>query len=887
MKTRKSAEFVKHARGLPRARFAVVGSTSQWMIYEGTHFAEATASDGEKLIKCSCLKKQNALSVVAVGGTDEITFLKKVFAPQLKENDKSLTFKTISKKDGAELEKLVADLAGPLAGQIAQLPESQRDAVAQLSQQAEDLAADGNLSGATAKVAELKQRLATATPSKPVPPTGKPIVPPIRSTGRAQPRTIDPALPAARQEFNALLTKIEQAASGVEPEFVDKLQQLLTLGQAHRQKTVGDADPARTKEGHDDLKQQFVAILQQNAQKKADTLALAAARQKFNDLLADAEQLEAKVQPEFVSHVQRMLVTGKAFLQQTAADTDAARTEAAYDNLKERLTAILQRNAQTKAAAPQGGDTKALQMEVLTQLKSIQTSWPDAFKQLFEEYKQCLNEPDAVQRQQRLEAVRGRAAQVAQDEQVLNEVFSAKRPTTPKPDPQTLQQEIMATIESLMKLGTPTSLAAVKTLMDGLKECMTKPQSEQLGRLQALRIQAGIEQAREEEFKAMQDAGNEFGQLIPEIIGVLPAEAVEFKNRLGRVNTADDMIALLNELKRRVDLLKKEGPAKLKRAMEVANDPAALKAIGLEERIGHLTALRFGEADTLKDRQGAMGKIYKTMQLEKDFLKKDNDLRKRVLEQLKKDPVLVQASKDWNRPDKMEMEDKRKALQAALAAQCRKENMDIDPVPEIVFFTEAPNKVSDDEHRTLAGFFNPQDGKIYMNDRSETFDDFDGVLNTAMHENTHNYQHHLVAKLEADPPQLKPGDADYNQARLFQLNFKTPGYIKGSDGKGEEYKDQPVEMHAWKAGDEAGRVFVEDAQARVALFVLKIDKLLQDAKIAGVQPRRLIPLSNVKSTLERARDGEKTPEIEEALAEAQEGWEQLEPDISAAMGKAQ
>lgn len=158
MKTKKSDEFVKHAQKRPRTKFAIVGKGSSWTIYEGTDLAKAAPGKGEEVIKASCQKTPTALNVLVVGGTTEITVLKtKVFAPQLKENAKALTFKAINNEENGELEKLQMELDGPLVETVGKLPNPPRDTLVALLNQAKALAADGDLGGAKGKVQELKR----------------------------------------------------------------------------------------------------------------------------------------------------------------------------------------------------------------------------------------------------------------------------------------------------------------------------------------------------------------------------------------------------------------------------------------------------------------------------------------------------------------------------------------------------------------------------------------------------------------------------------------------------------------------------------------------------------------------------------------------------------
>ena len=57
--------------------------------------------------------------MLVIGGTPELTLLKtKVFAAPLKADAKAVTFKTVKAEDNAELDKLQAELDGPLVEQV-------------------------------------------------------------------------------------------------------------------------------------------------------------------------------------------------------------------------------------------------------------------------------------------------------------------------------------------------------------------------------------------------------------------------------------------------------------------------------------------------------------------------------------------------------------------------------------------------------------------------------------------------------------------------------------------------------------------------------------------------------------------------------------------------
>src|SRR5207247_1032005 len=124
--------------------------------------------------------------------------------------------------------------------------------------------------------------------------------------------------------------------------------------------------------------------------------------------------------------------------------------------------------------------------------------------------------------------------------------------------------------------------------------------------------------------------------------------------------------------------------------------------------------------------------------------------------------------------------------------------------------------------------------------------DFQEALDTAIHETSHAYQHVLIDQLkEVDagtrtPP--PPRDWEMDQARLFQLN--NDAYEDGGDN--DAYKNEPLEKHAWLAGNTAALLFNIDAQA------LDLKKDLD--RVAGQYPDKAVKLAEEWQTLDGLKD---------------------------------
>lgn len=125
-----------------------------------------------------------------------------------------------------------------------------------------------------------------------------------------------------------------------------------------------------------------------------------------------------------------------------------------------------------------------------------------------------------------------------------------------------------------------------------------------------------------------------------------------------------------------------------------------------------------------------------------------------------------------------------------------------DSPPEIVTYNDPGSKNLIDN-----GYFNPNDGKIYLNTdpKASLGRDLATTLDLIFHENSHNYQDKLVKRLDpSSPDPLDPADPEYNQAVLFALNDGPHSYVKGEENF-EDYKKQPLEEHAHDNGPKTAR----------------------------------------------------------------------------------
>jgi hypothetical protein len=337
------------------------------------------------------------------------------------------------------------------------------------------------------------------------------------------------------------------------------------------------------------------------------------------------------------------------------------------------------------------------------------------------------------------------------------------------------------------------------------------------------------------------------------IARAIPKKKKDCLELLAKADSAAGRIPLALEL----DNLEGEGLVKSQEAMKAVNSTTAedLKKLPTAKKIELLAGLRRGDDSTLAARKEAIAKLYVATDLDDQFLKGkdgkggDNAKRQLVMEGLKNDAI-KNAARNWN--DNSLGQDELRAMRektilSALEIQCG--ILKIKPMPTVKFFSQPSANVSADKKVGTAGYFDSRDGNIYLNDESASFKDFDTVLDTVIHENTHNYQHKLVEKLEAG--EIKEGDEEYEQALLFQLNGGD-GHFEGNGDKAaqllenlnaglikkgdsdydaavaarinhEGYMNCPLERHAWKAGGEVSKLFVEDATAEALILIEKMN----------------------------------------------------------------
>ena len=285
-------------------------------------------------------------------------------------------------------------------------------------------------------------------------------------------------------------------------------------------------------------------------------------------------------------------------------------------------------------------------------------------------------------------------------------------------------------------------------------------------------------------------------------------------------------------------------------------DTEGLKTKSNGEKLKLLETIREGKGrDMDTDQRKLQREIYKTMSLDATFESREEPVRKRVRGKVKAALLDEEAPeratiKDWDKSyaadtpearkqkkqaartkmnapgidwdnwqsDKTldpaiqaDLNSKMKLAEKVLSIQCAERGM--TPPPIKFMKPAAPKVVGPGVTTTKKGHFSPSENAIFLNpDPDGSFADFADLIDTVIHENTHNYQHQLVQQLKDGT--LKPDSPLYEQARIFAANEAPGGYVKPEEDQAV-YEKQPMEEHAWRAGSEAQEMGKEVKKAIV------------------------------------------------------------------------
>ncbi|MEI6722228.1 MAG: hypothetical protein WCO67_15800, partial [Betaproteobacteria bacterium] len=218
------------------------------------------------------------------------------------------------------------------------------------------------------------------------------------------------------------------------------------------------------------------------------------------------------------------------------------------------------------------------------------------------------------------------------------------------------------------------------------------------------------------------------------------------------------------------------------------------------EKLQLLRDLRGTAAAMTPEFRAAQREIYNTLNLDKNFIKEDKKKRKEIIKTLvpgkTEKAEFKEVRKNWGKKTEAQ---KIATIKKAIDAQSKVLGI---PSPPIVPVNE-PGK----DGLITNGYFNPNDGKIYINfDAESSVHDFEKAIDLAFHENSHNYQNELGKKLEAGT--LPKTDPVYEETLLFQANQGPQAYVDGAEDF-PVYQKQPLEEHAHLNGPKTAKALLK------------------------------------------------------------------------------
>ncbi len=177
--------------------------------------------------------------------------------------------------------------------------------------------------------------------------------------------------------------------------------------------------------------------------------------------------------------------------------------------------------------------------------------------------------------------------------------------------------------------------------------------------------------------------------------------------------------------------------------------------------------------------------LYSNMSLQPQLLQKEKVARNAVMDELRPHRKMLQEARDlWNTYTPHE---RHKVLMKIATAHSRA--LGCDP-PLDIRFTSDPE---------VGGcLWHPDEQTILIGTSSRAHLDFEDIVDAVFHENSHNFQFQLAARVEGKtPPPITEGDLLYDQALLFSTNMRFFNYPTTDY---YAYRLQPMEKHAYHAG---------------------------------------------------------------------------------------
>ena len=296
-------------------------------------------------------------------------------------------------------------------------------------------------------------------------------------------------------------------------------------------------------------------------------------------------------------------------------------------------------------------------------------------------------------------------------------------------------------------------------------------------------------------------------KLVAEIDAAL-SKTSDLDSLPNKVKLADDLskdLEVINQINARIDDkwdINKDNEA-LAIVNELKSDPAKLADLPFEARNRLIDEMLDGS--TNEDEQKAVQDLWASTKdtIDPAFEAQDAKLTGKMLKALEDDPKVQEYAKNWSG---MNNADKQKAMKHIGGIIGGDDGYELDGIEDIDFTADGKRGSTDCTTKPgLRGFHAEAHGdkpeeisvcmcNTYTLSNGSKWDpgtDMGDVLMNLTHEVGHGYQEQLIDKLECGD--LKPGDAEYEQARALQLDRK---YFKKfpDDYEGSTYINSPFEQ---------------------------------------------------------------------------------------------
>lgn len=197
------------------------------------------------------------------------------------------------------------------------------------------------------------------------------------------------------------------------------------------------------------------------------------------------------------------------------------------------------------------------------------------------------------------------------------------------------------------------------------------------------------------------------------------------------------------------------------------------------------------------DLYAARCKLYDNMKMQPEFREADEVNRNEIVNRLRNDPKVKEATKDWG---KWDTKKRLNFLQYVAKEQCKVMGQ---PEPNLQPFNQPRSSTGRLTYGScdLAMLSGAKTSNISINTHADAkFDNLEEQINTMLHENAHNYQLALVARYREDPKGLSKLKS--NEKKLLPQIIMWDENARGYVPDGTTYNKQPLEAHAWGFGNE-------------------------------------------------------------------------------------